>query len=234
MIRKFLIICTGLVAAVIAGALTLRIVRGAQNTAVPDVHGETLAQATKSAGRNRLRIKVTGQKNDSKAPAGTVLEQDPPARSQIKEARTLRVVLSKGPRKMRVPNIRGQALRAARIRLDQAGVPVRRILEAPSSAPDDTILYQVPDPGEAETVGDGILIVVARNGSHRDYVMPDLIGKSVDDVARAFRERGFVPPQIRYRSYPGLGRGTILAQSPLAGYRLNPRAAVVFEVSQGG
>ena len=60
-----------------------------------------------------------------------------------------------------------------------------------------------------------------------------LIGKSMGDISHAFERRGFVPPQIRYKSYPGLARGTILSQSPLAGYRLNPRAAVIFEVSQG-
>jgi serine/threonine-protein kinase len=177
---------------------------------------------------------VVGQKNDTKTAAGLVLEQDPAPRTQIKEARTLRVVLSLGPRRMSVPDVRGLALRAARIRLDQTGVPVRRILETPSGAPEETVLHQTPEPGPAETVGDGVLLVVAKNGSHRDYVMPDLIGKSVDDVARAFQARGFVPPQIHYRAYPGLGRGTILSQNPLAGYRLSPRTAVVFEVSQGG
>lgn len=234
MLRRVLIVLVALVAGIVSGALTLRIVRSAQNTATPDVVGQTLAEASRRTAQSRLRIKVAGRKNDSRTAAGLVLEQDPPPKTQIKEARTLRVVMSLGPRKMSVPDVRGLALRAARIRLEQMGVPVRRILEAPSAAADDTVMHQTPDPGPAETVGDGVILVVARNGTHRDYVMPDLIGKSVDDVARAFQERGFVPPQIHYRSYPGLGRGTILSQNPLAGYRLSPRTAVVFEVSQGG
>lgn len=231
--RRLLIVCAGLAAATLSGALTLRVVRGAQNTAAPDVHGATLAEATARAAESRLRIKVAGRKNDTRVPAGSVIDQDPPARALIKESRTLRVTLSLGPRKMSVPDLQGLAFRAAKIRLDQAGVPIRRVLEAPSSAPDDLVLFQSPAPGPAETVGDGILLVVARNGSHRDYVMPDLIGRSLDDVAAVFQKRGFVPPQVRYRSYPGLGRGTILSQLPLAGYRLSPRTAVVFEVSQG-
>jgi mannan endo-1,4-beta-mannosidase len=64
---------------------------------------------------------------------------------------------------------------------------------------------------------------------------PDVTGdsKSFMDISAAFESRGFVPPQIRYKSYPGLVRGVILSQTPLAGYRLNPRTAVTFEVSQG-
>ena len=113
------------------------------------------------------------------------------------------------------------------------GVPIRRVIEAPSAAAEDTVLVQVPEAGVVENLGEGVLLVVAKNGSLRDYVMPDLIGKSLGEISRAFEKHGFVPPQIRYKSYPGLVRGTILSQSPLAGYRLNPRTAVVFEVSQG-
>ncbi len=129
--------------------------------------------------------------------------------------------------------VRGQALRSARLRLEGMGVPIRRIIEAPSAIPDDTVLVQVPEAGVVENLGEGVLLVVARNGSMRDYVMPDLIGKSIGDISQAFETRGFVPPQIRYKSYPGLARGVVLSQSPLAGYRLNPRTAVIFEVSQG-
>jgi len=143
------------------------------------------------------------------------------------------VILSLGPKKTTVPDVQGQALRSARLRLESAGVPVRRIIEAPSPVEEDTVLVQVPEAGVVENLDEGVLLVVARNGSLRDYVMPDLIGKSIGDISRAFESRGFVPPQIRYKSYPGLLRGTILSQSPLAGYRLNPRTAVVFEVSQG-
>jgi beta-lactam-binding protein with PASTA domain len=107
------------------------------------------------------------------------------------------------------------------------------VVEAPSALVEDTVLVQAPEAGVVENLGEGVLLVVAKNGSLRDYVMPDLIGKSIAEISQAFETRGFVPPQVRYRSYPGLTRGIILSQTPLAGYRLNPRTAVIFEVSQG-
>lgn len=233
MIRKLLILTAALSCGLISAALTLRIVRNSQTISVPDLSDRTLAAATDDAATRRLRITVTGRKNHAHIAAGRVIEQEPLPGTTIKENRTLRVVLSMGPRKTSVPDVQGQALRRARLRLDRLGVPIRRIIEAPSAAAEDTVLVQVPEAGVVENLGDGVLLVVARNGSLRDYVMPDLIGKSMDDIARAFEGRGFVPPQIRYKSYPGLLRGTILSQSPLAGYRLNPRTAVVFDVSEG-
>jgi serine/threonine-protein kinase len=233
MLRKLLILSIALVCGLISAALTLRIVRNSQTTSTPNLTGRTLAAATNDAAQRRLRLKVTGRKNHAKIGLGRVIEQDPSPGTSIKENRSLRVVLSLGPRKTTVPDVSGQALRSARLRLESMGVPIRRVIEAPSAVAEDTVLVQVPEAGIVENLGDGVLLVVARNGSMRDYVMPDLIGKSMEDISLAFESRGFVPPQIRYKSYPGLVRGTILSQSPLAGYRLNPKTAVIFEVSQG-
>ncbi len=233
MLRKLLVLSLALCCGLISAALTLRIIRNSQTTQTPNLTGRTLASATNDAAQRRLRVKVTGRKNHPKIAAGRVIEQDPPPGTSIKENRTLRVVLSMGPRKTTVPDVQGQALRSARLRLESMGVPIRRIIEAPSPAAEDTVLVQVPEAGVVENLGDGVLLVVARNGSLRDYVMPDLIGKSIEDISQAFETRGFVPPQVRYKSYPGLARGVILSQTPLAGYRLNPRTAVIFEVSQG-
>ncbi len=233
MLRKLLVLSLAVACGLVSAALTLRIVRNSQTIAVPDLAGRTLAAATGEAAQHRLKVKVSGRKNHPSVGAGRVIEQDPRPGTAIKENRSLRVVLSLGPRLTTVPDVQGQALRSARLRLESMGVPIRRIIEAPSALAEDTILVQVPESGVVENLGEGVLLVVARNGSLRDYVMPDLIGKSLAVIARAFESRGFVPPQVRYRSYPGLGRGTILSQSPLAGYRLNPRTAVVFEVSEG-
>lgn len=233
MLRKLLVLAIALSCGLISAALTLRIVRNSQTTSTPNLTGRTLAAATSDAARKRLRVKVTGRKNHPKISLGRVIEQDPLPGASIKENRSLRVVLSLGPRRTNVPDVQGLGLRSARLRLEGSGVPIRRIIEAPSAVEEDTVLVQAPEAGVVENLGAGVLLVVARNGSLRDYVMPDLIGKSLGDISRAFESRGFVPPQVRYKSYPGLARGTILSQSPLAGYRLNPRTAVIFEVSQG-
>ena len=233
MLRKLLVLSLALCCGLVSAALTLRIVRNTQTTSTPNLAGRTLAAATNEAAQRRLRVKVTGRKNHPKIGTGRVIEQDPVPGTAIKENRTLRVVLSMGPSKTVVPDVQGQALRSARLRLEGMGVPIRRIIEAPSAVAEDTVLVQVPEAGVAENLGEGVLLVVSKNGSLRDYVMPDLIGKSIGDISQAFETRGFVPPQIHYKSYPGLVRGVILSQSPLAGYRLNPRTAVIFEVSQG-
>ena len=138
-----------------------------------------------------------------------------------------------GARKTTVPDVQGQALRSASLRLESMGVPIRRIIEAPSAVPEDTVLVQVPEAGVVENLGEGVLLVGARKGSMAAYGCPTLLGRGIGYTWQAFTNRVDCPPRTAYKSYPGLLRGIILSQSPLAGYRLNPRTAVVFEVSQG-
>ena len=111
-----------------------------------------MAAATSDAAQRRLRIKVTGRKNHPKIATGRVIEQDPLPGTSIKENRSLRVVLSIGPKKTEVPDVSGQALRSARLRLEGMGVPIRRIIEAPSAVAEDTVLVQVPEAGVVSTV----------------------------------------------------------------------------------
>src|SRR5688572_1477628 len=176
MLRKLLILGLALGCGLISAALTLRIVRNSQTTSVPNLTGRTLAVASNEAAERRLRVKVSGRKYHVDIGAGRVIEQDPLPGTSIKENRSLRLVLSMGPRKTTVPDVQGQALRSARLRLESMGVPIRRIIEAPSAATEDTVLLQVPEAGIVENLGEGVLLIIAKNGSLRDYVMPDLIG----------------------------------------------------------
>src|SRR5262245_51446703 len=107
MLRKFLILSLALCCGLISAALTLRIVRNSQTIQTPNLTGRTLAAATNDAAQRRLRVKVTGRKNDPKVGTGRVIEQDPLPGTLIKENRTLRVVLSMGPRRTTVPDVQG-------------------------------------------------------------------------------------------------------------------------------
>jgi beta-lactam-binding protein with PASTA domain len=40
--------------------------------------------------------------------------------------------------------------------------------------------------------------------------------------------------EVRYRVYPGVPAGVVLRQEPAAGHRVNPRTALVLDVSKEG
>jgi beta-lactam-binding protein with PASTA domain len=65
-----------------------------------------------------------------------------------------------------------------------------------------------------------------------DYVMPDLIGRSAARVLEVLGRVGLKVTDVRYRSYPGVAPGTVLRQSPPAGFRVGRRTSVSLEVSR--
>jgi beta-lactam-binding protein with PASTA domain len=62
--------------------------------------------------------------------------------------------------------------------------------------------------------------------------MPDLIGRRGVDVLEALRSAGLKVTAVTYRSYPGVPPGTVIRQSPPAGYRVSRHSSVTFEVSR--
>ena len=78
------------------------------------------------------------------------MAQEPPPGAALKAHRAVRVWVSLGQRRATVPQVEGQSARAARIALEQGGVPVARAVEIADAAPEGTVLVQRPSAGEAD------------------------------------------------------------------------------------
>ena len=88
---------------------------------VPDLVGRSVPDAIGIAQQAGLRLEEqTGRaRNDDKIPRGRVLMQQPEGGSLAKPAQAVRVVLSLGPRELRVPDLAGLAPRAAALKLNE-------------------------------------------------------------------------------------------------------------------
>ena len=69
-----------------------------------------------------LRIKVDNPRYDEHVPKDQILAQNPVANSKLKRNSHVRVVMSLGAKKISVPNLEGQSLRAAQIVVLQRGL----------------------------------------------------------------------------------------------------------------
>jgi serine/threonine-protein kinase len=91
---------------------------------VPDLSGRDLPEAGRLAAQAGLRVENEGRRarNDDKIPRDRVLAQEPEAGSLAKPAQTIRVVLSLGPREIKVPDLTGLPPRAAALKLSEASL----------------------------------------------------------------------------------------------------------------
>ena len=122
--------------------------------------------------------------------------------------------MSLGPRRIIVPAVEGTSLRSARLALEQAQVPIGRVVEVDDPAEEGTILVQHPPAGEAGSALEGVSLLVSRGPRNADYLMPDLIGRQADLVLDRLRAAGLKVAEVRYRTYPGVAPGHRPAPDP--------------------
>jgi eukaryotic-like serine/threonine-protein kinase len=223
----------GLLLALAASAiLTMRVVLSAQDVQVPTVVGRRVPEAGALAARLGLSLRVEGKKHDTRVPAEHIVVQEPTGGSTLKAHRSVRVWLSLGPRRLNVPAVEGESLRTARIALEQAQVPLRRVVEVEDRNAEGTVLVQRPPAGETEAVEEGLAVLVSRGPLGTDYLMPDLIGRHAGDAMDSLRRAGLKVAEIRYRTYPGVAPGIVLRQVPAAGHAVSPRTPMSLDVSK--
>ena len=222
------------VTAGLSALVTMRVVLLSQEVTVPSLVGKRVPEAGTIASRHRLQVRVEGRRNDARVPRDEVVAQEPNAGSTLKTNRSIRVWLSLGPKRLDVPAVEGQSLRAGRLALEQAQIPVAHVVSVRDPSAEGTVLVQRPRPGETETAPDGASRMVSAGPGSPAYVMPDLIGRQAERVLALLQDAGLRVSQVRYRPYPGVASGIILRQTPPAGHRVQADQGIELDVSRSG
>jgi beta-lactam-binding protein with PASTA domain len=192
-----------------------------------------VGEAGQLASHQNLLLRVEGRRNDPKVPADRIMAQEPSPGSRLKSQRSIRVWVSLGPRRLTVPPVEGESVRTGRLTLEQAQVPVGRVVEVPGGVEEGTVLMQNPPAGETGALpAEGVSLLVSLGPAYSNFVMPDLINRRAIEVLDILRNAGLKVTDVRYRSYPGVPPGTVIRQTPAAGYRVNRHSSVSLEVNR--
>lgn len=210
---------------------SLRIAVKAREVTVPDLRGQTLAAATDLSAQAGLTLVIDPLKRpDGSVPPDHVIAQEPAAGTVIRRQRPIRVRLSAALAAAVIPAVTGESERTAQIRLTQDRVTVRQTAEIFSTMyPPGTIVAQDPP---AKSQATEVALLVNRGDTAMTYVMPDLIGTAGARVADLLRRRDFRVTILGEVPYPGLPAGTVVRQSPQAGYQIAPGDPITLEVSR--
>ena len=144
----------------------INVSQGLAPVAVPPVVGQPLDQAIpllEGAG-----FKVGPPRYvDSEQAKDTVLSQDPSGNSSAPRGTTVTLTVSKGPRTTTIPDVTGENVESAKVRLKGAGFKVRVVtIETSDPTLDGQVITQSPDAGTEATPGSVVTITVGK------YVAP--------------------------------------------------------------
>ena len=203
-------------------------------TTVPAVTGLTRSDATNVLTDQGLSARTAEEdRYDDKVPAGRVARQTPDPRTLVKRGSAVTVVLSKGPQRVEVPDLRARTLPAAQASISGAGLALGRILGAfaVNRQAAGSVLEQDPDPGASVAPATGVDLLLAMATAGERYVMPDLVYRNYEQVRPYFERLGFKFGNVKFERYEGVAAGVILRQFPLPGHPLTRDDAISLVVA---
>jgi serine/threonine-protein kinase len=223
LMRNVLWVLVGLFVAFVLGVALFnfvimpRFVQTNVEVVVPRLIGLEVEQAERLCHRRGLKLQIDDRRFSEGVPVDRVLSQAPTSDSRVKRGRTIRVHISLGTQMVSVPDIRGMTLRQARLQLDNANLVLGRVSRIYVGETGQEVRATRPRSGSETAVGNAIDVLVAVGEGAEPYLMPDFVGRALDEVRAVIVDRGFRVGRLTYRSRKGVYPGTILETYPATG-----------------
>jgi eukaryotic-like serine/threonine-protein kinase len=207
-------------------------IRGSEVT-VPDLMGRTVRDADRLVALSQLQLELESHRFDERVESDHIVAQAPTPGSKLKRNRSVRVIVSLGARKIPVPDLKGESLRTTQIALLSRGftLGVTSIISS-TEIEKDRVIAQDPLPLTPLARSPRVSVLVSGGASGRDYLMPSVTGNTLDEISEAIQNTNLKVGTVTYRAIPGVLKGTILHQTPAAGFKLPEGTVIDLEVSR--
>jgi eukaryotic-like serine/threonine-protein kinase len=209
------------------GVVTIWVSTGPAMTEVPDVRGKNVAEAVQLL--NDKKLKANAVEINSSADPGTVTAQKPGPGEEVEEGTTVRINVSKGPRPVEVPDVRGIPYDQASATLEGAGLQVARE-DVQSSQPADVVVGQSPGPGETTARGSTVTLQVSTGPT--TFPVPDVTSQDEESARSQLEGSDFKVKVEHTDTEDPCSEGIVLTQDPEGGTEAEPGSSVTIFVGR--
>lgn len=146
--------------------VTITVSKGGQELTMPDLKSMSRSNAEEKLKKMGLKIGAVFEEN-SKEPAGTVINQDPRSGSKITKGQTVDITVSLGEKKkeVTVQNYTGLSVDSAKSNLEANGLSLGGISEEASTRPKGTVIGQSPAAGSTTNEGGSVSLIISSGSS---------------------------------------------------------------------
>ena len=204
----------------------------AGKVAVPSVIGKDQTAATQQLQAAGLRLgEVSTEETD--APEGTVIGQDPAGGDEIEEGAAVDLVVSAWAAKVEVPELIGLTRSDAIKALSDAGLDSTETVEYDSLVLRDSVIDQVPAAGVKVVPGStiGLLLSLGKKPAS-DVKVPDVTGMTQNEAQSKLRDAGLTAYFV-LENDDTVPAGSVVEQAPAAGKKVAPSTMVLVAISIG-
>ncbi len=205
--------------------VTIYVSLGPPKTTVPDVKGRSSLEAVQALNDANLKVKVNQVPSDQ--PADTVLAQDPPPDTKVKQGTVVHINVSKGPQPVNVPDVTGLPFTQASSQLQAQGLNVSRT-DVDSEQPADTVIAESPTAGTSAAKGSTVTLSVSKGP--QTSPVPDVTSQDPDTAAATLEASGFKVKRTQQDTSDPNFDNTVISQNPAGGAQAKQGATVTIVV----
>jgi beta-lactam-binding protein with PASTA domain len=205
----------------------LTVSTGKPKVTVPDVVGQDQTSAITSLAQAGLQPKVVGVYSGQQV--GTVTAEQPHANDSVDKGTVVRINVSRGPKPVPVPDVRGEPFANAQSALKGQGFNVARN-DVPSDQPKGQVVSEDPQPGTPQPAGTTITLSVS-SGPTTSQV-PDVTGMNQSDAESTLSGAGFTPNVVYQQVTDPGSDGIVLDENPKPNSKAKQGAVVTITVGQ--
>ena len=212
--------------------LTL-IVKSEDTVVVPQLEGKDVVEVLRTLTDLGLNTKVESSEYSSDIPLNHVIFQDPSVGAEIKKGRDIRIVVSKGPQMVVVPNVVSLPIQQGFVVLEQNDLcEGKKSFTYTENIKEEKIIAQTPSPGLSVKRGECVDVLVSAGLRPSAFKMPDLKGLSVEDAILLIERNNLLLGDIKSVYRKGKPLNSVVSQTPSAGYRVMESAVVNIEANR--
>ena len=216
------------------GTMLVLNVTNPKEVSVPNVVGMTQDEAKQTVENLKLKFEVSSEEYNTDVEKGHVISQNPSyteSYNNVKQGSTVKVVISKGTEKTKVPNVKGKEKDEATQLIEDNKLKAEIVEETSKTVKEGYVISQETDPDTEVDAGDTVKIHVSTGTGIKQVTMIDVKGKSEADAKSALEALKLVV-NIGYSEDTSKDNGVVLNQNIEVGKVIDEGTTVTITVNK--
>ena len=206
--------------------VTLEVSGGPGEVLVPPVAGLRQAQAIDALEDAGLKVTIDREFSDS-VKKDFAIRTFPPEGRELTKGTRVRLLVSRGPEQVSVPDVTGLSRESAEDRIRDQGLSVA-VQEEESDEREGNVISQTPGGGTQVSRGDTVTITVSTG--RPQVAVPDVIGQSEERATAQINSAGLTPVRQEQAVEDPEQDGMVIDQRPGPGTQLDDGSQVTIVV----
>ena len=203
--------------------------KGKEMSVVPYVTFKTEKEAIELLKKANLKSSVKYEYSDWVV-KGNVVSQSISSEKKVAPGTAVELVVSKGKKKVTVPNVLGSKTANAVSTIEGIGLQVTVREELSDSVAPGIVIRQ--SPAAKTEVSNGTTVTITVSKKKQGVTVPSVSGKTCDEARSILTEKGFEVKTVEQYS-DTVAAGNVISQSPVNGSLLPEGSTVTVYVSKG-